>query len=58
MRTFYFSIKALQAGDNYPVECVNRSGYKVRDAEGALELVEDLKKIYMRIYVAGKVEGN
>jgi hypothetical protein len=48
----------LQAGDNYPVECVNRSGYKVRDAEGALELVEDLKKIYMRIYVAGKVEGN
>lgn len=58
LRTFDFSIKALQAGDNYPVECVNRSGYKVRDAESALELVEDLRGIYMRIYMAGEVEGD
>ncbi|WMN17985.1 hypothetical protein QL104_00855 [Pseudomonas piscis] len=58
LRTFDFAIEALQSGDNYPVECVNRSGYKAHGAEDALELVEDLKEIYMRIFMAGKVKGS
>lgn len=58
LRAFDFSIKALQTGDNYPVECVNRSGYKVCDVESALELVEGLKRIYMGICMAGELEGS
>ncbi|NBF08445.1 hypothetical protein [Pseudomonas sp. Fl4BN1] len=54
LRTFDFAIDALRSGDNYPIECINRSGYKAHDVEGALELIEDFKTLYIKFFELGE----
>lgn len=43
-------IEAVQAGDDKVISLINQSGYQVRNAESALEILTELKHVYRRQY--------
>lgn len=42
------AMRAIKAGDNYVIDCINKSGYQVRDAGSALVLLSDFKEAYLK----------
>lgn len=41
-------MRAIKAGDNYVIDCINRSGYQVGDIGSTLVLLGDLKDAYLK----------
>lgn len=48
------ALMASSRGENSAVACINTSGYQVATPEEALELLEDLKRIYLERYQTAK----
>ncbi|WP_122687687.1 hypothetical protein [Pseudomonas viridiflava] len=42
------AMRAIKAGDNYVIDCINRSGYQVGDIGSTLVLLGDLKDAYLK----------
>lgn len=42
------AMRAIKAGDNYVIYCINKSGYQVRDVGSALVLLSDFKEAYLK----------
>lgn len=53
------AMRAVKDGDYYVIDCINKSGYQVRDAGGALVLLGDFKMAYLEEFSkegAGKAD--
>ncbi len=42
------AMRAVKVGDSYVIDCINKSGYQVRDISSALVLLGDFKEAYLK----------
>ncbi len=47
VKTLEEAIRSAEAGDDFVISCINKSGYKVTTFDDALELLRDFRAVYL-----------